>query len=108
MAYDKPTTITHLATGDNNVNRTETLFDEENDLEQEMMDATNAVETVAIGGRAAICRLIRGAIFKGTIKPIQKFHLQRKENDKTKRIKSAFTLPCLNEAAQNAATVIAN
>jgi hypothetical protein len=36
------------------VNHTETLFDEENDLEQDMMDATNAVETAAIGGRAGM------------------------------------------------------
>ncbi len=72
------------------------------------MDATNAVETAAIGGRAAICRLICGAIFKGTMEPIQKFHLQCKENDETKRIKAAFTLPCLNKAAQHVATIIAN
>jgi hypothetical protein len=104
----QPAIVTQLATGDNNVNRTETLFDKENNLEQEMMDATNAVETAAIGGRAAICRLIHGAIFKGTIEPIKKCHLQRKENDKTKRIKAAFTLPHLNEAAQCIATVIAN
>jgi hypothetical protein len=43
-----------------------------------MMDATNSVETAAIGGRVAICHLICGAIFKGAIKPIQKFHLQHK------------------------------
>jgi hypothetical protein len=104
----QPATVTHLATSDNNVNRTKTLFDKENNLEQEMMDATNAVETAAIGGRVAICRLILGAIFKGTIKPIQKFHLQRKENDKTKWIQAAFTLPRLNEAAQRVATAIAN
>jgi hypothetical protein len=104
----QPATVIHLATGDNNVNRTETLFDKENNLEQEMMDATNAVETAAIGGRAATCRLIRGAIFKGTIKTIQKFHLQCKENDKTKQIKAAFTLPCLNKAAQHVGTIIAN
>jgi hypothetical protein len=61
---DQPTTITYLATGDINANRTETLFDEENDLEQEMMDATNAGETAAIRGRAAICHLICGAIFR--------------------------------------------
>jgi hypothetical protein len=40
--------------------------------------------------------------------PIQKLHLQRKENDKLKRIKAAFTLPHLNKAAQRVATVIAN
>ncbi len=101
-------TVAYLATSNNNVNCTETLFNEENDLEQEMMDATDAVETAAIGGRAAICHLIPGAIFKGTIEPIQKFHLQRKENDKTKRIKATFTFPCLKEAAQRIATVIAN
>jgi hypothetical protein len=104
----QPATVTHLATGDNNVNPAETLFDEENNLEQEMMDATKAVETAAIGGRAVICRLILGVIFKGTIKPIQKFHLQCKENDKTKWIKAAFTLPHLNKAAQHVAAVIAN
>jgi hypothetical protein len=65
-----------------------------------MMDATDAVETKAIGERAAICCLIHGAILKGTIKPIQKFHLQCKENNKTKRIKAAFTLPYLHKASQ--------
>ncbi len=75
---------------------------------QEMIDTTNAVETAAIGGRATICRLILDAIKKGTIEPIQKFHLQRKENVETKRIKAAFTSPHLNEAAQRLATVIAN
>jgi hypothetical protein len=104
----QPATVTHLATGDNNVNCSETLFNEENDLEQEMIDATNAVETAAIGGRAAICHLICGAIFKGTIEPIQNFHLQHKEDDETKWIKAAFTLPCLNKAAQRVATIIAN
>ncbi len=73
-----------------------------------MIDVTNAVETAAIGGRAAICHLICGAVFKGTIKPIQKIHLQRKENDETKRINAAFTLPRLNKAAQRVATIIAN
>jgi hypothetical protein len=71
----QPATVTHLTTCNNDVNRTETLFNKENNLEQEMMDSTNAVETAAIGGRAAICRLICGAIFKGTIKPIKKNHL---------------------------------
>ncbi len=73
-----------------------------------MIAATNAVKTTAFGGRATICRLILDAINKGTIEPIQKCHLQRKENYKTKRIKAAFTLPRLNEAAQCMATVIAN
>ena len=72
-----------------------------------MVDATNAVKTAAIGGRATICRLIYDAVFKGTIEPIRKFHLQRKENEETKRIKAAFTLPRLNEAAQRVATIIA-
>ncbi len=72
-----------------------------------MVDATNAVETAAIGGRATVCRLIYNAVFKGTIEPIQKFHSQCKENKETKRIKAAFTLPCLNEAAQRVAAVIA-
>jgi hypothetical protein len=73
-----------------------------------MIDATNAVKTAAIRGRATICHLILDAINKGTIEPIQKFHLQRKENNKTKCIKAAFTSPCLNKAAQCVATVIAN
>ena len=78
----------------------DTDIEDNDENEQEMIDATNAVKTVAIGGRATICRLILDAINKGTIEPIQKFHLQCKENDKTKRIKAAFTLPRLNEAAQ--------
>jgi hypothetical protein len=73
-----------------------------------MINATNAVKTAAIGGRAAVSRLIYNAVFKGTIEPIQKFHLQCKENKETKQIKAAFTLPRLNEAAQHVATVIAN
>ena len=73
-----------------------------------MIDATNAVETAAIGGRVAVCRLIYEAIYKGTVEPISKFHLQRNENKETKRIKVAFTLPRLNEAAQRVAAVIAN
>ncbi len=64
----------------------------------EMVDATNAVETVAIGGRAHIGRLILEAQNKGTIEPIKKIHLQRKENNETKWIKAAFTSPRLNEA----------
>jgi hypothetical protein len=74
----------------------------------EMVDAANAVKTAAIGGRAHIGRLILKALNKGTIEPIKKFHLQRKENDETKRIKAAFTSPRLNEATQRVATVIAN
>jgi hypothetical protein len=74
----------------------------------EMVDAANAVKTVAIGGRAHIGRLILEALNKGTIKPIKKFHLQCKENNKIKQIKAAFTSPRLNEAAQRMATVIAN
>ena len=73
-----------------------------------MIDATNAVKTAAIGGRVAVCRLIYEAIYKGTVEPIRKFHLQRNENEETKRIKAAFTLPRLNEAAQRVAAVIAN
>ncbi len=69
--------------------------------EQMMMDATNAVKTAAIGGRATVCHLIYDAVFKGTIEPILKFHKQRKENEETKRIKTAFTLPRLNKAAQS-------
>ena len=73
-----------------------------------MIDAANAIETATIGGRAHIGRLILDALKKGTIEPIEKFHLQRKENDETKRIKAAFTSPRLTEAAQRIATVIAN
>jgi hypothetical protein len=73
-----------------------------------MIDATNAAETAAIGGRVAVCHLIYEAIYKGTVKPIRKFHLQRNKNEETKRIKAAFTLPRLNEAAQRVAAVIAN
>ncbi len=87
MIEDQPTAVTYLATGDINVNHTETLFDEENDLEQEMMDATNAVETVAIGGRAAICRLKCGAIFKGFIGPIQKIIFNTKRTTKQSGLK---------------------
>jgi hypothetical protein len=76
--------------------------------EQEMIDATYAIKTAAIGGRAAVSRLIYDAVFKGTIKPIRKFCLQRKENQETKQIKATFTLPHLNEAAQRVAVVIAN
>ncbi len=75
---------------------------------QEMINATNAVKTTAIGGRATICHLILDAINKGTIEPIQKCHLQRKENNETKRIKVTFTSPCLNKAVQRVATIIAN
>jgi hypothetical protein len=87
-------------------NHSESQDDKEE--EQEMINATNIVKTAAIGGRAAVSRLIYDAIFKGTNEPIQKFHLQRKENKETKQIKATFTLPCLNEAAQRVATVIAN
>jgi hypothetical protein len=83
-------------------------MDDNKECEQEMVDATNPVESAAIGGRATIFRLIFDAIVKGTIKPIHKFHAQRKENDETKRIKAAFTLPRLNEAAKRIAFVIAN
>jgi hypothetical protein len=76
--------------------------------EEEMINATNAIETAAIEGRVAVSRLIYNTVFKGTIKSIQKFHLQRKENKETKQIKAAFTLPRLNEAAQHVATIIAN
>jgi hypothetical protein len=76
--------------------------------EQEMINATNAIETAAIGGRAAVSHLIYDAVFKGTIKLIRKFHLQRKENKETKKIKATFTLPCLNKAAQSVATIIMN
>jgi hypothetical protein len=78
------------------------------EYDDEMVDAANAVKTAAIGGRAHIGRLILKALNKGTIKPIEKFHLQCKENDETKRIEAAFTSPRLNEAAQRVATVIAN
>jgi hypothetical protein len=68
----------------------------------------NATESAAIGGRSHIGRLILDALKKSTIDPIEKFHLQRKENDETKRIKAAFTSPRLNEAAQRVARVLAN
>ena len=70
--------------------------------------SNNAVKTAAIGGRVAVCHLIYEAIYKGSIKPISKFNLQCNENEETKRIKAAFTLPCLNKAAQRVVTVIAN
>jgi hypothetical protein len=82
--------------------------DDNEEEEQEMIDATNAVVTAAIRGSVAVCRLIYKAIYKGTIEPISKFHLQRNKNKETKRIKAAITLPRLNEAAQRVATVNAN
>jgi hypothetical protein len=82
--------------------------DDNDEEEQEMVDATNAVETAAIGGRAAICRQIYDAVMNGTVEPIRKFYLQRNENEETKRIKASFTLPRLNKAAQHVASVIAN
>ncbi len=84
---DQPATVTYLATGNVNVNCTEILFNKENGLEQEMMDATNTVKTVAIGGRVAICRLICGAIFKGTIKPLQNFIFNIKRTTKQSGLK---------------------
>ncbi len=75
--------------------------------EQMMVDATNAIKAAAIGRRAITCRLIYDAVFEGTIKPIWKFHSQCKENEETKRIKPAFTLPRLNKAAQRVAAIIA-
>jgi hypothetical protein len=71
-----------------------------------MIDATNAAETTAIVGRVAICRLSTMPSTKGTIEPIQKNHLQRKKNDETRWIKAAFTLSCINEAAQCVTTII--
>ena len=90
------------------INNDLTGCQDDEEEEQEMVDATNAVKTAAIRGRAAVCRLIYDTIYKGTVEPIRKFHLQRNENEETKRIKAAFTLPRLNEAAQCVATVIAN
>jgi hypothetical protein len=89
-------------------NQPESQINDNKEYKQEMVDATNAVESAAIGGRATICRLIFDAIVKGTIEPICKFHAQRKENDEIKRIKAAFTLPRLNEAAKRVAFVITN
>ncbi len=89
-------------------NQPESQIDDNQEYEQEMVDATNAIESAAIGGRATICRLIFDAIVKGTIEPIRKFHAQRKENEETKRIKTVFTLPRLNEAAKRVAFVITN
>ncbi len=82
--------------------------DDDGNDDDEMINALNAVETAAIGGRAHIGRLILDALTKGTINAIEKFHTQRKENDETKQIKAAFTSPRLNEAAQRIALVIAN
>jgi hypothetical protein len=84
-------------------------LDGEND-DDEMIDAANAASQPmeGIGGRTAICGLIKNAIFKGTIEPIQKFHKQRNENDEAKRIKAAFTSPRLSDAAQRVASIIAN
>jgi hypothetical protein len=73
-----------------------------------MINAANAVEAAAIGGRAHIGCLILDALKKGIIEPIKKFHTQRRENDETKQIKAAFTLPRLNEATQRLSRVIAN
>ncbi len=42
------------------------------------------------------------------IDPILKFHKQRNENDKARRIKAAFTSPRLSNAAQCVASIIAN
>jgi hypothetical protein len=58
-------------------NGEDTVIQDNGKNKQEMI-ATNAVKTAAIGGRAIICRLILDAINKGTIEPIQKFHLQCK------------------------------
>jgi hypothetical protein len=62
-------------------NQPESQIDDNKECKQEMVDATNAIESAAIGGRATICHLIFDAIVKGTIKPIRKFHAQRKENE---------------------------
>jgi hypothetical protein len=91
-----------LTEGDNND------IPDNNKYDGEMVDAANAVKTGAIGGRAHIGRLILEALNKGTIEPIGKFHLQRKERDETKQIKAAFTSPRLNEAAPCIAMIIAN
>jgi hypothetical protein len=69
-----------------------------------MIDAANAINAMeGIGGRAVICRLIYDAIHKSTINPILKFHQQRNENDKARRIKATFTSPRLSEVAQRVA-----
>jgi hypothetical protein len=94
--------VVALTEGDNND------IPDNNKYDGEMVDAANTVETAAIGGRAHIKCLILEALNKGTIEPIGKIHLQRKENDETKRIKAPFTSPRLNKAAQRIATVIAN
>jgi hypothetical protein len=83
--------------------------DDDNAHDSEMIDAANAINTMAgIGGRAVICCLIYDAIHKGMINPILKFHQQRNENDKARRIKAAFTSPRLSKVAQCVASVIAN
>ncbi len=94
--------VVTLTKGDNND------IPDNNKYDGEMVDASNAVKTAAIGGWAHIGRLILEALNKGIIEPIGKFHLQPKENNETKQIKAAFTSPHLNEAAQRIATVIAN
>jgi len=90
------------------INNDLTGSQDDEEEEQEMVSATNAVGTATIGGRVAVCRLIYNAIYKGTIEPIHKFHLQCNENKEMKRIKAVFSLPCLNKSAQRVAAVIAN
>ena len=72
--------------------------DDNDEEEQEMVDATNSVKTAAIGGRVAICHQIYDAVMNGTVEPICKFHLQRNENEETKRIKASFHYPTLQQS----------
>jgi hypothetical protein len=66
--------VVHPAAGNRYNILNGTKREEEEDLKQEMIYATDAIETiqVTIGGRFTISRLIHEAIQKGTIKPIQK------------------------------------
>jgi hypothetical protein len=91
----QPATVTQPGAGNKNADHAKNLDGKENNLEQEMIDTTNAVKTAAIRGRAVICRLIHDAILKGTIEPIQKIHLQCKENKETKQLK----LPLISHAS---------
>ena len=83
--------------------------DDDDAHDSEMIDAANAINTIAeIGGRAVIYCLIYDTIHEGTINQILKFHQQRNKNDKARRIKAAFTSPRLSKVGQCIASVIAN
>jgi hypothetical protein len=94
--------------GSNNVGKYNS-DDDDNANDSEMIDATNTASQPmeGIGGRMAICHLIYDAIHNGTADPILKFHKQRNENDKARRIKAAFNSPRLRNAVQCVASIIA-